>query len=216
MAAPNTVRLQGLRFGALVVLKQVSRGRRVRGAWWLCKCDCGKEVVKRGDRLRQGRVKTCALAGHSWLQHKPMTLPRLHPLEYSTWSSMRERCLNPKCESYPVYGGRGITICEAWSDFTAFLRDMGRRPTRKHTINRKNNEGNYEPGNCRWATRKEQARNTQRSVHIVYEGEQMLLVELTEKLGLDRQIVYGRLNAGWSLDEALTIPVKKYRKKVSS
>lgn len=79
--------------------------------------------------------------------------------EYSSWQAMKNRCLNPKAEDYRYYGGRGITVCPQWLGFDAFLADMGRRPTPKHTLERQDVDGNYEPGNCCWATRKEQSRN---------------------------------------------------------
>lgn len=128
---------------------------------------------------------------------------------------MWKRVTDKKRHNWAAYGARGITVCKAWEDFATFFRDMGPKPTKQHTIERKNNDGNYEPANCRWATRAEQYRNMQRSVFVEYEGQRMLLTDVVAKLGVRRGIVYQRLKIGWPLDEALTVPVrlKKTKKK---
>jgi len=204
----NAIDLTGQRFGALVAVRQVGHTRR-RAALWLCRCDCGAEVKKRGDKLRYGRVKTCALNGHRWTIVRPPAVSRLHPIEHATWVRMNARCFNKKHHRYKSYGGRGIIVCPQWKDsFEQFFRDMGRRPSNRHTIERIDVNGNYEPGNCRWATREEQARNLQRSVYVEYEGQRMLLLDVCEKLGLKRGVVYGRLKIGWTLAQALSVPVR--------
>lgn len=206
MVAYNLVRMEGRRFGALAVVRRAPAGKKA--ALWICQCDCGQQVTLRGDRLRQGRNKTCAKNGHSWRQHLTSGMTKLHPHEYRTWSHMRDRCINKKNDRYTSYGGRGITICKAWDSFEQFFRDMGAKPTREHTIERNNVNGNYEPANCRWATRKEQGRNLQRSIYVEYEGQRMLLMDVVSKLGLNRSVVTGRLKMGWSLTDALSIPVR--------
>jgi hypothetical protein len=107
---------------------------------------------------------------------------------------MKERCLNPNNESYADYGGRGITVCDDWkNDFTSFLRDMGPKPSPKHSIDRKDNEGNYEPANCRWATVFEQQRNTRRSRYVEIDGVKMTLAEASVKIAVASSTIWMRL-----------------------
>lgn len=213
----NALNLAGIRFGHLVALHR--DGRIKRAAAWLCQCDCGNQIRRRADRLSARRTSSCGTCDfHYPAKFKP-SLRRDHASEYNSWESMWKRVTDKKRHNWAAYGARGITVCKAWEDFATFFRDMGTKPTKQHTIERKNNDGNYEPSNCRWATRAEQYRNMQRSVFVVYEGEQMLLTDLTAKLGLSRSVVYGRLNNGWTIEESITTPVrphkprKKYRKQ---
>jgi len=120
---------------------------------------------------------------------------------------MRERCNNPNYKRFSDYGGRGITVCRRWSRFQNFLSDMGPRPV-GHTLDRINNEGNYEPGNCRWATPKTQARNA-RSVRVYeFRGVVASIAEHCERLGLNSNIVHGRISVnGWTITEALSLPI---------
>jgi len=116
---------------------------------------------------------------------------------------MLQRCDDAKCKSYPYYGGRGITVCDRWRQFENFLADMGKRP-RGMSIERKDNDGNYEPGNCKWATRSEQARNTRRTVHVTVAGRTMRLRTACEERGLSYNMVRQRLQTyGWSVERAL-------------
>jgi hypothetical protein len=114
------------------------------------------------------------------------------------------RCENSRSPDFALYGGRGIRICQRWrNDFTAFLTDMGPRPSPKHSIDRVDSNGNYEPGNCRWATPTEQARNTSRNVRLTVDGVTGCVAELADARGLRRSTVYGRLRRGTSPEHAL-------------
>lgn len=127
-----------------------------------------------------------------------------HGPTLSVWRGMRDRCNNEKAASYPSYGGRGIAVCKRWNDsFEAFLADMGERPEGR-SIDRIDNDGNYEPGNCRWATQKEQARNTRSNVLYDYEGERVCVAELAERCGLEPAVLRRRLELGMSLDMAMS------------
>jgi hypothetical protein len=125
--------------------------------------------------------------------------------EYSSWAGMRQRCLNPKHKNYKNYGGRGIRVCDRWNSFTAFLSDMGLCPP-EQSLDRINNEGNYEPSNCRWATRKQQNRNYRRNIVIKINGKSQCLLEWTNQQNLDYAMVYARIKRlGWNPERALEL-----------
>ena len=125
---------------------------------------------------------------------------------------MRARCANQKHKNFPNYGGRGITVCDRWSEFKNFMLDMGRKPHPRHTIERGDVNGNYEPGNCKWISRTDQTRNKRNSVFVTYKNKRMLLIDLVGELGLSRNVVHARLNRGWTLAQAIALPVKPYKK----
>jgi hypothetical protein len=134
--------------------------------------------------------------------------------EYYAWQQVIQRCTNPKAKKYPSYGGRGITVCERWTNsFSAFLADMGFRPTSLHTLDRKDNNGNYEPGNCRWATRKEQQANLRSNRILTFNGESHHLAEWSRRIGIGRQALEKRLNRGMALEQALSKPIQKKRRR---
>lgn len=204
------VPMEGKRFGALLVLRRAPRTHRQ--ADWVCRCDCGTECIKRGYMLRQNRIKSCGQAGCSWWAFKATPEPKLKPAEYQSWRHMHRRCTAKSGKHHRSYAGRGITVCERWKSFENFLADMGPKPTPKYTIDRINNNGNYEPGNCRWATPAEQSRNMRHNIYVEHDGERVLLMDVVERLGLKRMVVYGRLKNGWSLEAALGTPVRPKRK----
>lgn len=135
-----------------------------------------------------------------------MALTMQFKSEYQSWMNMRERCNNPNNKKYPIYGARGITVCERWNEFKNFMLDMGRKPDPKFTIEREDVNGNYEPGNCKWISRKDQGRNKRNSVFVTYQGKRMLLIDIVEELGLSRGLVYQRLKLGWTLAQAIALP----------
>jgi hypothetical protein len=136
--------------------------------------------------------------------------------EYWSWIMMRQRCLNAKHHAYPRYGGRGITICDAWSTYDGFLTDMGRRPTPTHTLDRIDNEKNYGPSNCRWATRAEQNRNKRSVRRLSFNGKTATLVEWSKETGLPARVIYQRICEDWSILAALTVPKRRHSRRDSS
>jgi hypothetical protein len=123
---------------------------------------------------------------------------------YGVWIAMRTRCLNPNSDDYPDYGGRGISICERWSSFDDFMADMGPRPSSRHSIDRIDNDGNYEPTNCRWATPTEQANNRRSSHLVTFNGETMTVANWARRLGLSHDVLQARFDNGWPPERALT------------
>lgn len=125
--------------------------------------------------------------------------------EYFVWLGMRRRCRGQKEKCYPHYGGRGIRVCERWDkSFDAFYADMGPRPSPKHSVDRIDNDGNYEPGNCRWATNREQCNNTRVNRVIKYNGLRLTAKQWAARTGLRFTTILFRLNRGWSAEEILT------------
>ena len=127
-------------------------------------------------------------------------------VEYSTWARIKRRCFKESNLDYDRYGGRGITMCKEWADnYESFLNDVGRRPSPNHSIDRIDNNGNYEPGNVRWATRSEQARNKRCNVNITCYGVTMCLAAWSETVGIHVNTLQNRINKGWAIDKALGI-----------
>jgi hypothetical protein len=204
------VDITGEKYGLLTALYPTAE-RSGRKVVWVARCDCGKEIPVTVDKLRSGNTKSCGCMRYEWvaeskLKHGGSRRGRELP-EYAIWCSMIKRCENPNETHYPHYGGRGITVCERWrNDFAAFLADMGSRPSPQHSIDRIDNDGNYEPGNVRWATDKDQARNTTRNHWITFNGETLCLVAWAERIGMSHVGLLNRLRKGWSIERALTTP----------
>lgn len=126
--------------------------------------------------------------------------------EYKSWGNMLQRCLNPRHRDYARYGGRGISVCEAWRDFQTFYRDMGQKPLGKVSLDRIDNSGNYEPANCRWADRTQQQRNLRTNRVLTLDGISMPLAAWASRIGISRDALWNRLDDGWTVERALTTP----------
>jgi hypothetical protein len=202
--------LIGQRFGLYLVIGP--RETRPDGnVYYTCRCDCGTVKSVSHGSLRSGRSASCgcarnkATAERSY-RHGSAVRTQVTE-EYKRWLSMRQRCENPANPAYARYGGRGITVCERWDDFAAFLADMGPRPSPQHSIERTNNDLGYEPSNCKWATKLEQANNKSNSHHLTHRGETHTIAEWARLTGIDHEVIRQRLGKlGWSVERALTQP----------
>lgn len=194
--------LTGMKFGRLVAIGCVGtrRGR------WKCRCDCGCEKVLRRHILLDGITQSCGCLRRDRAAASRKTHGLSQTPSYSSWIAMIRRCTDPTQSFFARYGGRGISICARWMKFENFLADMGHRPAGT-TIDRIDNNGNYEPGNCRWATRKEQSRNLSVNRIISFRGESLCLTAWAERIGFAPRVLTKRFKCGWSVEKALTTPI---------
>lgn len=195
------VDLTGKKFGRWSVIG-VSQKGDTSILFWDCICECGGKNSVRGSYLKSGASLSCGCL------KKEMAYKRIihgnsrskgNTGEYRSWQAMKARCTNHNYINYKDYGARGISVCQKWIDsFEDFLEDVGPRPTPKHTLDRIEVNGNYEPGNCRWATSKEQNSNTRATHFLEYRGERMPLKHWAERLGVWASSIYARLGKGES------------------
>lgn len=174
---------------------------------------CGATFWVRPSIVARGSGKYCTNACRSIASRTHgETINHIHSAEYVCWRAIRDRCLNPASAKYPDYGARGITVCDAWRDsFDTFLSDVGRRPSPKHSIDRwPNNNGSYEVGNVRWATMAEQNRNKRDTVFLTHGEKTHCVAEWARILGMDKTTLHFRLKKGWSVERALTTPVRRW------
>lgn len=201
--------LTGKRFGRLYVLFPVRFGKRNR-VKWACVCDCGNGASVEGSSLQRGTSSCGCLqkekARQSGLSNRRHGLTKT-PIWW-TWQAMKRRCVYKKDSEYENYGGRGITVCERWLKFENFHADMGDRPGGQ-TIDRISTEGDYEPGNCRWATCKEQANNRRNNNFLTYNGQTMTITQWAGIINISRAGICGRIRRGWPIEKALTKEKRK-------
>lgn len=190
--------LIGQRFVRLVVMYRAENTTGGK-AQWFCACDCGQSAVVSTDKLRRNNTRSCGCLKRELAAANMRRLVFRHGLgrtrSYGTWGNMMERCFDQRDGKYRDYGARGITVCERWRNFENFYADMGERP-KGLTIERIANDGNYEPGNCRWATPKEQANNTRRNRRISFGGETLTLTEWSQRLGISPSTLHAALAFG--------------------
>lgn len=181
-------------------------------SYWNCDCSCGETAIVKGYRLRNGHTKSCGCLLKDKLATQNGLTKRFNK-EYRIYISMIERCCNVKNKYFYNYGSRGIKVCDRWLEsFSNFFEDMGEKPTPKHTIERKNNNGDYSPENCRWATRAEQNRNMRRNAWLTFNGEKFCVVDWSKRTGLSPNTIKGRLDDGWTVEEALTTTIDQKQK----
>lgn len=210
IARPSRVKdLTGLIFCRWTVLERSERKRNGTNMLWLCRCDCGRKSVVSGGSLANGTSRSCGCLQKEITIARSQTHGKSHTTEYKSWTHIIWRCYNRNCSTYSLYGGRGITVCEQWrNSFEAFYDDMGDKPSRQHSIDRKDNDGHYEPGNCVWATQREQARNRRNNRLLTFDGRAQCIAAWAEELGIQTDTLKRRIYVGWSVERALTTPVR--------
>lgn len=194
----------GQRFGRLVMVSFIER--KTTDVYWSAVCDCGNVVRVCVSNVRTGHTRSCGC-----LRQELASQPKTHGMTgsptYNVWAAMIARCNNSTDE---LYGARGIRVCQQWTRFEQFFADMGERPSAKHSIDRfPDNNGNYEPGNCRWATAKQQANNRRSSHRVEFNGTVATIAEWETLCGIPQDVIERRLNLlGWPPKRALTEPVR--------
>jgi hypothetical protein len=200
------------RFGRWIVLQ-------AQGKKSLCRCDCGTERLVIATDLRLGKSTSCGCLRRERTSEGSKIWNRKHGMEkspeYRIWVDMKRRCHQPQRSDYHRYGGRGIAVCDEWrfgnghlSGFECFYRDVGLRPSPKHTLDRNDNDGPYCKDNCEWVLRAVQARNTRTNHFVEVDGERMLLVEAAERYGIKYGTLKNRvITLGWPIDRAINEPI---------
>ena len=214
--------LTGREFDRWTVQELVPRPpeQRYSAAKWCCRCICGKTKDVWQSALMSRTSKSCGcLRDEVATGRGPEAAKRLigtkgnfrhggnRTREYEIWCGMKQRCRTKTCAAYAAYGGRGIEVCKRWGDFANFLADMGPAPSPLHTLDRENNDGHYEPGNCKWSTRKEQARNRRSSARFTHEGKNLTIAEWSEITGVNRRTIAARLLRGLTDPVLVLAPV---------
>lgn len=198
--------LAGHVFGRLTV----ERFHSVKGRFshWVCRCSCGGSAVASTSNLRSGNTQSCGCFKRQRISETKRTHGKSNSQEYRVWRMMVARCSNPKVDSFPLYGGRGITVCPRWiKSFSDFMLDMGERPV-GFSIERRDTNGNYDPSNCLWASLVTQGRNRRTNHVLTVGGVSMCISAWAERLGVKPYVVSLRLRRGWTEEKAVTTPLR--------
>ncbi len=205
--------LTGKKYGMLTVISK--HGKSPSGIRWNCVCDCGKRTIATGNPLKSGITKSCGCIKAVRIYGRGNNNATTHGLSYSssyrTHAGMMDRCYKSTCISFKNYGGRGITVCDRWHNLSSFIEDMGERPN-GYSIERIDNDGNYTPENCKWATAKEQANNRRPKKSITYGGVTRTYLAWSLHLGGEGTLVFTRLKRGWSEERAVSTKARDCHK----
>lgn len=199
--------LTGQTFNLLTVVSEAVGYRDY--AHWHCRCSCGNTCIVAGKALKGGNTKSCGCyqvkrAIEANTTHGGASRRQGEHRLYTMWATMRQRCEQPSSNRYYIYGARGIKVCDRWQNFANFLEDMGSTFKEGLSIERKDNNGNYCKENCVWATRKQQARNMSTNRYLTFNGKTMILADWAKELCISHAAIIRRIDAGWSLADALT------------
>lgn len=188
--------------GQLTIIGQATdQGKQKR---YLCLCSCGNTKTVQHSHLHSGHTKSCGCLKTKSIIDRLTTHGHSFSTTYKAWQNMKIRCNNKSHKSWPDYGGRGITVCGCWSrSFKSFLTDMGQKPDGME-LDRINNDGNYEQGNCRWTTHSINTRNRRSNVLITFNGTTLTLIEWSEKTGISFKALRHRIARGWTVERLLT------------
>lgn len=201
---PPLIDLTGRTFRRLTVMARAAENDSLKKPRWVCRCSCGSVIVVRGACLVRGTTKSCGCWERDFPGH--FRHGGTGSLEYEIWCSMKKRCRNPRDKGYPRYGGRGIKYCDRWELFDNFIADMGAKPAPRFTLERIDNDGDYCPENCRWASYTEQARNRSTTRFVTSEGQTKCLSEWAADVGANESRIRRRLNSGWTPRAAIHAP----------
>lgn len=204
----SAVDMTGKRCGRLVVLARAGSDKS-GNARWSCLCDCGAQRTILGQSLRSGATMSCGCLNRE-IVSAMATHGQSGTANYKAWHAMVQRCTNPKHHKYARYGGRGIRVCDRWLTFENFAQDMGTRPPGM-TVDRRDNDGDYEPGNCRWATQMEQGNNRGNNRMVTVGGTQQTLSQAARQHGINKGTVRGRISYGWTEERAFTAPTQQHK-----
>lgn len=199
--------LTGKRFGRLVAVARILDKRPTQWKWL---CDCGRTAILPYGNVSRGRTKSCGCLQREMRGHCHETHGGVGEDLYSVWTGMKGRCWNPNNHKYHRYGGRGISICERWTDYAKFRDDMGERPSGAYSLDRIDNDGDYEPSNCRWANLSEQANNRSGNRRIEFNGDVKTVAEWSRFLGICYATLWHRINNNWSIDDAFSREIRKW------
>ncbi len=197
---PMKHNLLGTRYGRLTGIAHVGKGN------WHMRCDCGTSIITNAWQVVNGKCRSCGCISREQIAVRSRIHGRTSTPEYISWAGAKSRCMNPHSQRYPMYGGRGIDMCPEWKDsFARFFADMGAKPTRKHSLDRIDCNGDYCPANCRWATQTEQTNNTRRNAYITCHGITLTAAEWSRRTGIKACTIRDRINKhGYSPERALT------------
>lgn len=198
----------GQKFGKLTQVGEAFHHAKNRSKSAVFLCDCGNRIVSHYDNVRVGKRKSCGCSRYETPPNYKHGMAK--SLTHKAWLAMRQRCSRTaKCRQW--YYEKGVVVCRAWDEsFSAFIADVGERPTKRHTLDRIDPKGNYEPGNCRWVTQREQMRNTCKTRMLTFRGESLCLADMASKYGMSKQTLARRLDhLGMSLEQALLTPVRR-------
>lgn len=200
--------LSGRQYGSLTVISYAGKQKSGQSLW-LCECSCSDKTRKviQGGNLQNGNIKSCGC----FRREANTTHGMFGTRTYNCWRSMLDRCSKPKKYAYHRYGGRGISVCDRWKEsFENFLEDMGECPS-NYELDRIDNDGHYTPENCQWASHQEQTNKRSSNHFIEYEGRRLTIAQWSGETGISQGALWHRINHGWSVEKALTQPMKTRR-----
>lgn len=208
--------IKGQRFGKLIVLERAENRIRESGrqdVMWKCKCDCGMIKNIRSTCLLLGMSNSCGCVNIERIRNLNLSHNMCNTKEYKAWSKLKGRCYTKTDNKYYAYGARGIKVCDRWLEsFDNFYKDMGDAPTKKHSIDRIDVNGNYEPSNCRWATNKVQSNNKTTNVYVEYGGVKYTLKTLSEHLEIPYKYFWLLYNQSLTIEEIINRNKERLKK----
>lgn len=210
----KAIDLTGQTFGRLTVVLASDKRAADGGMIWTCLCECGTFSAVYTGNLRKGHTTSCGCVRDEKVASVNLTHGMSHTPEYKVWRAMLNRCCDPTNDQYFNYGGRGITVCDRWlNSFECFYADMGPRPGDEYSIDRRNNEDGYHPGNCQWVTLEEQHNNKRTNVYYFVNGQRKTVAQLSREHGIPETTLRLRLSRGMSAEQAINHPLYQHLRK---